>query len=240
MNVPGPMREPSVQIPGQEALSYMPPTPLAVPEPAGLYSEAYVLMIGNVRDIMSDMERMDMDQVAESIRRSKDEMQRFGDAVTDAATKLEDGMVNAALATHEAMSMAIGEMVVNFSDGAESMKEAFKSIFVVGIKSIGEYLRVLAIAHLVPGIMFNPVAAAGYFAASTGAFVAAGVIQALHEGGFVQKSGLFALEKGEAVVPKERASGGITVNQYVQGSVLSERQLERLAVSAIAKAGRGY
>ena len=220
----------------------LPPTMVGIPAPTGI-GELGKAAAGGVqemliatREIMSDMERMDMDFMAESLKKAKDEAESLKAALEAAAETMEDKLVAAAKEFHKAFAEGLGQMIVGTEDAAEAMKEAFKGFIVTALEALAQQFMAMAAGYL----FFNPAAAVALFAAATGAYVAAGVVQALHEGGFVQKSGLFALEKGEAVVSKDRAPGGITINQYVQGSVLSERQLERLAVSAIAKAGRGY
>jgi phage-related minor tail protein len=50
----------------------------------------------------------------------------------------------------------------------------------------------------------------------------------------------------EAIIPLRdmdkgaRTSGGITINQYVSGSIWQTKELEALALGAVAKTQRGY
>jgi hypothetical protein len=78
---------------------------------------------------------------------------------------------------------ALGESIVNAESGFESLKEAAKGVAIAILRGLGEELVVRAAVALIPGLSFNPVAAAGYAAASAAAFGAAGAISAFGVGG---------------------------------------------------------
>ena len=102
------------------------------------------------------------------------------------AADVGDVMTTAAEASFEAWGNtfeALGEGIINWEDGVEGLKETFKGLFVSVLKALGEQYAVQAAAALVPGLTFNPAAAAGYAGVSAGAYAAAGMVSAFGEGG---------------------------------------------------------
>jgi hypothetical protein len=110
-------------------------------------------------------------------------------------------------------------------------------------------MSVNALAAFVPGLNFNPVAGAGYAAAAIAAYTAAGIIRAIpmKEGGEFTVPGGYpndrfmaplALTSGEKVTVepagrKRPAQQMVVVNQYIEGSVWTTRDLGDLARSAV-------
>jgi hypothetical protein len=98
---------------------------------------------------------------------------------------------------------ALGEAVVDSADGWEIFKEAAKAAIAAVLKGLGEQAAVQSALSFVPGPTFNPVAGVGYGAASAAAFTAAGIVQALKDGGVVQpNNGNQLFQMAEAGVPE--------------------------------------
>lgn len=83
------------------------------------------------------------------------------------------------------------------------------------------------------GISGAMLGSAGAAISGGGAGGAMGV-PALAGGGYIQRSGLALVHAGEAVVPA-RSGGGDTYNFYVQGSILSERDLKRVVAEGLRR-----
>ena len=128
--------------------------------------------------------------------------------------------------------MAIGQALVDAEDGWEAFKDAAKNAVAAVLEMLGKQFAVHAMGGLVPlPGLFNPMGAGAAFAASAAAFIAAGVVRSLHEGGdFIVPPGYpndsypIAVESGERVqvTRKEevgRSAGGPTSGDvYLDGA----------------------
>jgi len=124
----------------------------------------------NIGDAADETKRWD-----DYLKHLKKDAKDTGDVMVTAA----DASLDAWGATFE----ALGEGMVNWENGIEGLKEAFKGVFVSILKAFGEQYAVQAVAALIPGLTFNPAAAAGYAAVSAGAYAAAGMISSFGSGG---------------------------------------------------------
>jgi len=141
----------------------------------------------------------------------------------------------------------IGEALVTGESGWKAFGKAGLQAISAIIEGFAKQYAALAIAEaFTPGMQG---AAIGHAAAAAGLYVAAGAVKAipLAEGGIIKArpGGTIARigEGGhdEAVVPLKRGRGlGVTVNQYISGSVWNTKQLRDLAVDAVATANMGY
>jgi hypothetical protein len=154
------------------------------------------------------------------------EIKKIDDAAAALSETLRTDLADSATLAFQGMSEALGTMIVDFAAGAESMKEVFKS-FIVSM------LRAMATAAMATGPLG--------WAAAAGLYAAAGVVQAMAQGGIVTKPTLALIgEKGpEAVVPLGQSAGmGIVIN--VQGSVITERELSYMVMRHMGRSMRGY
>jgi phage-related minor tail protein len=132
--------------------------------------------------------------------------------------------------------MAIGESFVDINAGAESAKEAFKTMGVAMLRTLGEVMLGLAAKNLIlvlGGDLSKLPALAMSTAGAAAAYVGAGAVQALGDGGIVTRPTLALVgERGpEAVVPLSRGNMGGTVININAGTLLHERQLEQMVAS---------
>ena len=155
------------------------------------------------------------------------EVERLANAwepATEAITEWEQFALQAAFDVGAAISTALTE---GGESGAEALKNAVKSAAVAALKMWG---RVMMFSG-------NPI---GAFLA----FAGAGAIPAMGDGGTVYKPTIALIgEKGpERVTPLNNSVGSdapqIVIN--VHGSIVTERELEGLAINAVGRLGRGY
>jgi len=140
------------------------------------------------------------------------------------------------------LSEAFGAALVSGEEGWSAYGKAAVEAIAAVVESLGQQFAIMA-----AGSFFsNPLAAAGYTAAAFGAYAAAGAIRAgeakMADGGIVTRPthALIGEAGPEAVIPLGKGGFGMTVNQYIAGSVLSERQLRQFAVGAVNNSNRGY
>ncbi len=130
--------------------------------------------------------------------------------------------------------MALGTALVNFEEGVEAWKSVFKNAISVMLQALAQLFFKLAVANLT-----NPGLAAAYAAAGAASLVAAGAVKALAQGGVIEepvvgrglRSGTTYLlgESGPEVVTPinqlQTPRRTTVVNQYIQGSILREREV---------------
>lgn len=126
---------------------------------------------------------------ADETKRAADETSRWDRYLKDLKEDAGDvgsemvTMADAAMDAWGGLFESLGEGIVNWEDGVEGLKDTFKNLFIAILKSFGEQYAVQAAAALIPGLTFNPAAAAGYAAVSAGAYAAAGMVSAFGDGG---------------------------------------------------------
>jgi hypothetical protein len=182
--------------------------------------------------------KSDPPELANAMMRASDGVKEYSRAV-EVASDLTVSMTQAlgmALATGEGYWEAFGKAGLNAVAG---MIEAF-----------GQQLALQGAAALIPGIGFNPLAAAGYVSLATGAYATAGLVRAIKmaEGGSGTVSGPTLFLAGEAgkedfaFSPHRKGGlgGGVTIIQNISGAVWQTQQLESLALGAVVKAQRGF
>jgi len=174
----------------------------------------------------------------------------FGIAKTEELTELQKELNELMLAGAVSTLEAFGAALVTGEEGWKGFAKA-------GLNAVAAVIEALAAAEVAKGIaalasVVGAAAAPGYFAAGAGLYVAAGAIKAIPmaEGGAGITNGptmFFAEKAGEPFAfggtnNKRGMSigGGVTINQYVAGSIWRENDLKRMAVGAVAGAGRGY
>ena len=143
---------------------------------------------------------------------------------------------------------AIGQMFVDTAKGWEMFKDAAKNAIASMLEALAQQAFAQAAYYLglslIPGMQANIPGAIALGAAGTGLMVASGIVKALKEGGIVtQPTPALIGEAGpEAVIPLDKMGrlGNITIVQNIRGSVLSEREVQSIAVSGVMRAGRGY
>lgn len=179
-----------------------------------------------------DEERKVTEKNKEEIQKRIDEIERWRDAVGQVYQDAFESM-GEALASGENAWVAFGDVM--------------KEVVAMGLEALGKRAFVEAAAAFAEGFV-NPkmfAAAAAWGTAAAMAFVAAGAVRALAEGGVVTRPTVALVgERGpEAVIPLNRAGGmgtNITVIQNIHGSVLTERQLQRFAMRGMMEYVRGY
>jgi len=101
---------------------------------------------------------------------------------------------------------AFGQAIIDQADAAEILKEAFKNLIVGILRALGRKLAIMGAEALVPlPGLFNPAGAAAAFALSAAAYVAAGVVAALQEGGVTKGMTPAMLHPNEAVLPLDNS-----------------------------------
>ena len=169
------------------------------------------------------------------------------DVLADSYKQIEEKTSEAVRAIRP-FSDAIGQMATDASEGMEMLKNATTSAIATMLEALAKEsfgrAAVAAGIGMLPGGQLNIPGAIALAAAGTALMVSAGFVRGLKEGGIVTKptQALIGEAGPEAVIPLNKAGGmmGVTINQYIRGSVLSERQLQRFAVGGLAKMGRRY
>jgi hypothetical protein len=167
--------------------------------------------------------------------------------------RLQIEAIRAAESAYGDVFSALGEAFITGEEGWKGFANAGLDAISAILKALGAQLAAQAAGALVASIMgevWKGMAIGPALAGSAAAYTAAGAISAMKmaEGGsgIVTKPTLFLA--GEAG-PEPYAFGGannklgmgnITIVQNVQGSIWRERDLQNLAVGAVATAGRGY
>jgi len=101
---------------------------------------------------------------------------------------------------------AFGQAMIDQANATEILKEAFKAMIVGILKAIGQKLVIMAAEALIPiPGLFNPAGAIAAGAGAAAAFIAAGVVSALQEGGVTQGITPALLHPNEAVLPLDNS-----------------------------------
>jgi len=190
----------------------------------------------------------DFDELNAALQEANVWIQKNADALGRAANeaeRLKEAMgrefANTVLQYLGGITDAMGALIVGAEDAGEAMRRAFKDAIATAIEALAK-LAFAEAAYAAAAQRWGKAIALG--AAGVGAMVAAGAVRAMAEGGMVTKPTLALLgEKGpEVVTPLSKSGnvGGITIIQNVEGSVVTERELQGLALSAVAGAQRGY
>lgn len=193
----------------------------------GIFSKLKDKLVGH--SIIPDM----VDAIIQEMDRLPPAMRESARKSYDALVSLQDGIAP--------FTDALGEMVLNADEGWKSFKDAAKDAIVTVIQMLAKMAFARAAIEFASLNIPGGIAMA---AAGTAAMIAAGVVNALGEGGIVTKPTMALVgEKGpEAVIPLNRAGGmvggGITV--IVNGSVMEEEGLARKIGGIIARQRRGY
>jgi TP901 family phage tail tape measure protein len=166
----------------------------------------------------------------ENVKVTNDNIEEDTAETTERMAELWTDLQNVIETGFAATFTALGEGLLAAEEGSKSLGEVFgdaiKDMISKALEALGKWLFVEGVAALVPGLTFNPVAAAGYFAASALAFTSAGVVRALQAGGpvapnepvVVGEAGpeLFIPTRGGAVIPNNQMQnfGNITITNY--------------------------
>jgi hypothetical protein len=163
-------------------------------------------------------------------------------------SKLEEyygSLGEAAKAAYQDTFESLGESIAGMEDAWDSLGEIMKDIVAKGLEALGQDALVRAAAAFAAGFV-NPkmfAAAAAWGTAAAMAFTGAGIVRGLAEGGIVTKPTAAVIgEAGpEAVIPLSKAGGalGVTQNFYIRGSMISYRELQRVAANGMLRIMRG-
>jgi len=144
----------------------------------------------SMRDIFNSAS-WNMQQSSDNTKnKMKDNFLAIQEAGEKAALALEESFRQTGESIMEGMQEAllmIGEGLVMMGEEGKStseiMVEFFKDTIAKMVEAFGRWLFLQGIAAAIPGPTFNPIAAAGYFAAAALSLVIAGAIRALQLGG---------------------------------------------------------
>lgn len=107
------------------------------------------------------------------------------------------------ISTWSPVAEAFGAALVTGEDGWVAFKKAALGAIASVIESFAKMWALEGAAALVPGLTFNPAAAVGWFAASAAAYVAAGVVRNLKDGGLIMpQPGGTIVRIAEAGIPE--------------------------------------
>ena len=179
-----------------------------------------------------------------AMRRLEDRARLLEQEIPEVTDRIAE-MKEAALETAELMegqwSRSWEIMGDSAMSGAEKIKAVMGSLFSDLLRMLGKKLLVLAAEAFVPGLSFNPLAGAGYLAASAMAYAGAGYIQSLKTGGITKEETVAHLHPNEAVIPLDSPQGrqimGPTVIVHIYGSVLKEKDVAQSIAMEIKRQG---
>jgi len=179
-----------------------------------------------------------------AMRRLEDRARLLEQEIPEVTDRIAE-MRQAALETAELMegqwSRSWEIMGDSAMSGAEKIKAVMGSLFSDLLRMLGKKLLVLAAEAFVPGLTFNPLAGAGYLAASAMAYAGAGYIQSLKTGGITREETVAHLHPNEAVIPLDSPQGrqimGPTITVNVYGSVQKEKDLAQSIAMEIKRQG---
>jgi tape measure domain-containing protein len=167
-------------------------------------------------------------------------MAKLNEKSKEYAATLTDDLTEAVATFHQTFSEGLGQMIVSWGEGVSSMKEAYKGLVATALEAAAQLFMAQAAGY----IFINPAAAAGLFAAGTAAYVAAGAVKALAEGGIVTQPTMAMVgERGpEAVIPLDKMGKmGDTYNIYnIRGSYVTEREMAKEVTKHMRQMGGSF
>jgi len=167
----------------------------ALDKVTGFFKDLYNTVVG--RSIIPDL-----------VNGVIDEFERMQSSVQDIVNSIMMSVVDL---MGEAM-FTLGESIIEGASAWEDFKKSAKDAIVAVLKMIGKELLIYAVKSLIPiPVVFNPVAAALAGAGAAAAFVAAGVVNALAEGGTITEPVVgYGTQTGESYLLGEAGPEEVT------------------------------
>ena len=135
---------------------------------------------------------------------------------------------------------AMGTSLVDAAAGLDDFKSAIKAAVVGMLQMLGKQELVIAMIRMAHG---NFISAGKHAAAGAAAYVAAGVVNAMAEGGIVTQptTALIGEAGPEAVIPLDKMGGfGTHIHYHIAGNMMREEDFYRRSHAYSQGAQRGY